>query len=761
MNTKHFTTLTTVATTCLVLLTGVAAATTYYVDAVSGNDANNGLTTATAWQTTAKVCNTWIYPGDTVLFKRGQIWRSQIIFYLSGTAEQPVTFGAYGSGENPVITGSDPVTGWTQVAATQYAVAAPNAIELVIINGVKGTYVASTAELNAAGKWNWSNGVLTIYSMGAPTNVEVATRKFLLAFPGNDYVTVENMTIRHGDFPVYLYNTNHVVLDNLTIHDNIGTGGVAVVSDTDGRGQYNTIQNCEVYNTTGDSASLANGDNGNGIFVYSEYCRYNVIANNIVHHNGNEGIGILLGSDNVVAGNTVYEHAQSGIRVGLETASRNTIERNESYANCREVDDRFGIDLIRVGDDNVVRYNLVHDQHIVAGGAYGSGGIRFDGGDWEGHNHMDSDGNVAYYNVIYNEYVGIESFNFDNVEIYNNVVYNSGWFGLVVQSVFEIDGIDNVVANNIFDTAGTGLVFHYRNVNTVFANNVYHANGAANFVWKEGDTYHHVDLAGWQALSGQDIESIVADPLFASVAEADFSLTVASPCIDFALDLGFGFDYANNAVPAGYGPDAGAFEYTGSHGSGTDPVTVTIESAAADHTNAAIPVTVTFSMPVTGFAANDVLAGNATVGSFAGSGDTYTFVLNPLGQGLVTAYVPAGVAENVIGDGNEASLLFGRVYDSVAPTATVSSSVAYRTRSNPIPMKVTFSEPVTGFAAADITVANGAVANFSGSGSVYSFVVRPYRAGTVTVAVGANKAVDSAANGNAASVAFSRLYSSR
>ncbi len=41
---------------------------------------------------------------------------------------------------------------------------------------------------------------------------------------------------------------------------------------------------------------------------------------------------------------------------------------------------------------------------------YGSGGIRFDGGNWSEHDHMDSIGNKAYYNIIYTEYTGIDVF---------------------------------------------------------------------------------------------------------------------------------------------------------------------------------------------------------------------------------------------------------------------------------------------------------------------------------------------------------------
>jgi len=89
-----------------------AYATTYYVDATNGNDFNNGLSPETAWKTISKVNSMDFKPGDTILFKRGEIWREQLIVPSSGTEGRPITFGAYGEGEKPKITGADIVTNW-------------------------------------------------------------------------------------------------------------------------------------------------------------------------------------------------------------------------------------------------------------------------------------------------------------------------------------------------------------------------------------------------------------------------------------------------------------------------------------------------------------------------------------------------------------------------------------------------------------------------------------------------------------------------
>lgn len=77
----------------------------FYVDASFGNDTNDGCSPAHAWQSLAKVNNTALRPGDTVLFKRGGTWRGQLL-PKSGGPSGPVTYTAYGAGEKPLLLGS-------------------------------------------------------------------------------------------------------------------------------------------------------------------------------------------------------------------------------------------------------------------------------------------------------------------------------------------------------------------------------------------------------------------------------------------------------------------------------------------------------------------------------------------------------------------------------------------------------------------------------------------------------------------------------
>lgn len=92
-----------------------ALAATYYVDATNGTDYNNGLSPSTSWKTIAKVNSSGFQPGDYILFKRGEIWREQLVVPSAGSFGKPITFGAYEIGNKPIVSGADLVTGWKKV----------------------------------------------------------------------------------------------------------------------------------------------------------------------------------------------------------------------------------------------------------------------------------------------------------------------------------------------------------------------------------------------------------------------------------------------------------------------------------------------------------------------------------------------------------------------------------------------------------------------------------------------------------------------
>ncbi len=86
---------------------------TYYVSSSAGNDSNAGTSISAPWKTIAKVNGRSFSAGDSILFKCGDVWREQLTVSSSGTSSNRITYGAYGTGANPVINGSNLVTGWS------------------------------------------------------------------------------------------------------------------------------------------------------------------------------------------------------------------------------------------------------------------------------------------------------------------------------------------------------------------------------------------------------------------------------------------------------------------------------------------------------------------------------------------------------------------------------------------------------------------------------------------------------------------------
>lgn len=89
-------------------------ATNYYISP-DGSDANTGTSQAQAWKTIGRMMQGIfsLQPGDQILFKRGGTYRGKLEIPLSGNASQPITVGAYSTGNAPIISGSVLATNWT------------------------------------------------------------------------------------------------------------------------------------------------------------------------------------------------------------------------------------------------------------------------------------------------------------------------------------------------------------------------------------------------------------------------------------------------------------------------------------------------------------------------------------------------------------------------------------------------------------------------------------------------------------------------
>jgi hypothetical protein len=201
------------------------------------------------------------------------------------------------------------------------------------------------------------------------------------------------------------------------------------------------------------------------------------------------------------------------------------------------------------------------------------------------------------------------------------------------------------------------------------------------------------------------------------------------------------------------------------------PPTVTINQAAgqSDPTSASpIAFTAAFSEAVSGFTAADVTisgtAGGTKTVTVAGGPSTYTVSVSGMtGDGTIAATIAAGGATDGAGNGNTASTSSDNSVtfaapDTTAPMVTINQAAGQSdpTSASPITFTAAFSEAVSGFTAADVTIggtANGTkTVTISGGPSIYTVAVSGMTsAGTVDATIAAGGATDGAGNANTAS----------
>jgi hypothetical protein len=198
--------------------------------------------------------------------------------------------------------------------------------------------------------------------------------------------------------------------------------------------------------------------------------------------------------------------------------------------------------------------------------------------------------------------------------------------------------------------------------------------------------------------------------------------------------------------------------------------TVTINQAASQPDPSQLSTmlfSVEFSEAVTGFTSSDVsfagsTAGGTLVANVSGSDASYTVTVTGMtSSGQVVASIPANAATDLAGNPSFASTSIDNTvsFDITKPTVTINQAAgqADPASTSPIRFTVVFSEPVTGFAADDVSFGGSSTgsplsASVSGSGTTYTVTVTGMTSnGSVVASVGVNTVIDAAGNQNLAS----------
>ncbi|MCY4170109.1 MAG: Ig-like domain-containing protein [Bacteroidetes bacterium] len=154
--------------------------------------------------------------------------------------------------------------------------------------------------------------------------------------------------------------------------------------------------------------------------------------------------------------------------------------------------------------------------------------------------------------------------------------------------------------------------------------------------------------------------------------------------------------------------------------------------------------TFTFSENVTGFIADDVVITGAAKGTWsANSATTYTLVITPSGAQDVVVTIPANVATDGTNQGPSKAVTKTAIWDADPPTVTISGLPENISTTDPLTATFTFSENVTEFFKADVTVTGATKGTFTAkSSSSYTLAITPTGQQDVVVRVPVNVATD-------------------
>ncbi|ELX11798.1 outer membrane adhesin like protein [Janthinobacterium sp. HH01] len=189
------------------------------------------------------------------------------------------------------------------------------------------------------------------------------------------------------------------------------------------------------------------------------------------------------------------------------------------------------------------------------------------------------------------------------------------------------------------------------------------------------------------------------------------------------------------------------------------PSVLITSSAAALKSGETALISFTFSTPPTGFTAADIAvsAGTGALSGFAATANplVYTALFTPAaGQAAASAAVSVagGSYTDVFGNNGGGGSSPSIAIDTLAPTVSISSSVAGVKIGETAVITFTFSEQPLGFTAGDVVTTGGALSNLAVSADplVYTALFTPtagLQSTAASVSIGAGAFVDLAGNG--------------
>lgn len=448
----------------LLILIGLSTqATTYYIS-TSGNNANNGLSSDAPWQTIPKV-NYSTASGDVILLKSGDVFP---VDETNSITQAGLTFGSYGSGIKPEISGYGDIVGWSIssnwsfYATGIYRMSCSYSFHRIWLNGAEVKECA-TLTLTASEPWRVSGGYLYVYASSNPSTY-FTSMKVGAPAGTTSTITLANITgfsisgikISGGINCMVLTNCKNITIDNCEIGYRTSQFGIYITATTG-----DTSDNIVIKNSKFDTDDRQ---------TYTYYRGFASTA---------DAIWLGQGSINCKIYNNVFLNwSHSAVQL-ISIDSAYPCHSNEIYRNYVTAPD---IDYSRgfvVYHSSAGYGNTIHDNVIV----HTTIQTQLEGNGLKFYNNIIDDVSEQAYTNKRGEQNGIAIEGVSmvpaiNMEIYGNTITNCDYTGIRIYGesgdVIEKSG-NWIHDNNIFNN-GNGIAIHYGYQMIIFTSPAIHNN---------------------------------------------------------------------------------------------------------------------------------------------------------------------------------------------------------------------------------------------------------------------------------------------
>jgi hypothetical protein len=532
----------------------------YFVDAKDGNDSWDGKSqsfeggTHGPWRSSNGPNWSGNFLGDDrILFKRGGIYSRLLVTTRHQSSDgHPITFGAYGEGEKPIITiASNVVSSWTDIGGSRYSSQLSTSSVETVLEDWHNLKKAGDNSL-ADGNWYIENTSKVLYyrpTSGMPVDHEI---RFGNAAGLGFWQKADNFIIQdlhfigsgiyHGESGPDPFR--NIIIERCDFSEN-ATNWLAATRDyapyNGGPADNIVIQDCTFRNAQNNIYFVAQ-DHGAWDHLI---VRRNKFIDTDIAWDGHRYSGLKLdGSGGDIDG------------ISVQNIRNSIFEYNEITGGCYSGGITIWFSNGFAGTNNVIRYNYIHDidpNAINYGGEdNGTCNAKIYG------NIIENTGNIP---AFWGSYWGGLRLNRQQTpetpsQVYNNTIVNSD------VGIFLYTGADNYYFQNnlvINPKSSQYIRMNFGLLNNMFNHNIYFGGTAFNL------SYQNKSFSSWKTSTNQDANSLESDPLLANVSGvfsdiSDFKPQSASPAINAGTDIGFTSDFEGTSVPQGSAPDIGAFE---------------------------------------------------------------------------------------------------------------------------------------------------------------------------------------------------------